>query len=56
MPVFGSPSCDIHGARWVRCMRIAEQRMLAEGWNPHARKFAAVRKKRAMRLWNDGTT
>lgn len=39
--------------RWERCRQKAGSNMIAEGWNPHASKFEEVRRKRAMRLWNN---
>lgn len=37
--------------RWERCRRDAAMQMLSEGWDAHARKFDAVRDKRAKKLW-----
>jgi hypothetical protein len=37
--------------RWERCRRDAATGMLAEGWNPRARKFDEVMIRRARRLW-----
>lgn len=37
--------------RWEGCRRDAAAQMVAQGWNPHAKKFSEVQKRRAMRLW-----
>ncbi len=53
------PSCgggsfwEVDPRRWERCKKEAGNNMIAEGWNRHARKFDEVRRKRAMRLWNN---
>lgn len=40
--------------RWAKCRQEVEDAMVAEGWNPKARKFNDVRHKRAVRLWANG--
>lgn len=54
MPGCGGGSFwEVDPRRWERCKREAGSVMITEGWNPKARKFDEVRKKRAMRLWNN---
>lgn len=43
---------DLNPHRWLRCRQIAGAAMIKEGWNPHAKKFLDVQRKRATRLWN----
>ncbi len=40
--------------RWERCRQAAAAQMVAEGWNPKAKKFNDVQRRRAMRLWREG--
>ena len=53
MPSCGSGSFwEVDPRRWERCRQEAAKAMIAEGWNPKARKFDEVRRRRAMRLWD----
>ena len=38
--------------RWQRCMQEAGDQMERDGWHRKARKFYAVRLKKAQKLWN----
>jgi hypothetical protein len=37
--------------RWERCRCEAAAAMVAQGWNPKARKFDEVMRRRALQLW-----
>jgi len=41
-------------ARWLKCRKDAAEKMLAEGWNKHARKFHEVNLRRAAQLYRKG--
>lgn len=44
---------SINPKRWGRCLDAASTQMVAQGWNPKARKFADVQRHRARRYWCD---
>lgn len=37
---------------WERCRQQAAEEMISAGWDKHAGKFDAVKRKKAMKLWN----
>ncbi len=53
MPYAGMPDYR-DSSRWLKCRNLAEQAMLAEGWNRHAKKFHTVQMRRAVQLYKKG--
>lgn len=37
--------------RFLQCQEEVGRKMVAEGWNPHARKFNEVRQRRALKAY-----
>ena len=54
MPIFGMAAFWESDPRmWKRCRRDAGAAMVAQGWNPRARKFSEVQQRRAIKLWRE---
>ena len=49
MPTTGIADRDPR--KMERCRRLVAAAMLAQGWHKHARKFAEVQQRRALRLY-----